>query len=619
MLKTHAISVLAFLAFLSASSLVVAQEPFTINLSFTKTGWSPSPKPPDLPFNSGFLMVNASWDSKATDKDEVTYEGWLEGRADWGSANMPVRLEGSNKVWTQKLFIPAVSNGGLKGIRVRMNFTYRPPGVSSYASLTEPGVSPLPPAPPLAPGTHPFTCFVSKRVGKEAPVIASKSFEVTIAGAGKDTPFFLSGLESRRVFQRSDKEKGPIEFYLRPADGKVGKKVSIIAKKGSDAIASVQVVTKDIDERIIVPNVTVGGEYAVEVTCDGAAQTVSPVWMGDVWVIGGQSNAVGCGGDASLGKKAMPGVEALTPKYGIYEWQDAADGLFESTVGAWVTAAQFFHKESGVPVGLVGHAIGGRPIDFFMDSAHKEMPFLKPLVEAYGKHAAAFFWYQGESDSFSPERCQVYGERLAAVVSAVRRYADNPQLYAGVVQLSRYLWQHDDQFAPIRQAQLQLALGDPNAAVFSTLPCEINDKDKIHLLTPSYIALGEQIGKHMVDREKNGKAGSPGPLLSSAAFASQDRLRVIVKLKNAVGLTGGDKPNEWFVTDAKRGGFKKGGFVPIKSVTVESKAGEVLIELAEPAGEGASLSYGFQCDIGGTLRNADGFPAPAFVGHPISK
>ena len=61
------------------------------------------------------------------------------------------------------------------------------------------------------------------------------------------------------------------------------------------------------------------------------------------------------------------------------------------------------------------------------------------------------------------------------------------------------------------------------------------------------------------------------------------------------------------------GGAGDGGFVPLARVTVDGAAGRVTCALSAPAGDGATLSYGYDCGATGTLVNAAGFPAPAFV------
>ena len=148
--------------------------------------------------------------------------------------------------------------------------------------------------------------------------------------------------------------------------------------------------------------------------------------------------------------------------------------------------------------------------------------------------------------------------------------------------------------------------------LYATLPYGVNENDKIHLTTQGYVDLGRQIARHLVAAEQSGKMTSPGPMVSDARFAGADHRTIVARFKNGAGLTGGATNAEWFVTDAGHQGFRDGGFVPITRVEVNPEAARVTITLAEPAGD-AALSYGYNCNLVGTLRNADGVPAPAVV------
>jgi hypothetical protein len=152
--------------------------------------------------------------------------------------------------------------------------------------------------------------------------------------------------------------------------------------------------------------------------------------------------------------------------------------------------------------------------------------------------------------------------------------------------------------------------------LFSTIAYEVNDKDKIHLLAEGQIALGEQIARTMIRNEESGKLTS-GPAPIKIAFVDEEKTKIAVEFKNGSGLKGGESNQEWYVMDKTHRGFKKGGFVEIKSVTVLPEKESVVIELKAPAGEAATLSYGYRCDVGGTLMNADNDPAAAFVALPI--
>jgi hypothetical protein len=453
--------------------------------------------------------------------------------------------------------------------------------------------------------------YVVSRCVSNGPVeVVRKPFTLTVAG--KVEPVFLEGIENGRVYPRLTKTRGEIAFWVGGMTPEA-RTARVVIRSPAGGVVERSIPLAGADERVALPDVPVGGPYTVEITCAGVVKTFTDIYVGDLWILGGQSNAVGAGGDASLGRKAVPGVQGLSPRYGVLRWGAASDGFFESTVGAWVTAAQEFHAATGVPVGLLGFASGSKSIDYFLDESREDVLQLKPLIERHGRQAAAFFWYQGESDSFAPEAWAAYGGKLTKLVAAVRRAAQRPDMDVGIVQLARYLWYQDDHFAPVREAQRQLVLADPHAALYATLPYDIHPGDKIHLMTPGYVELGRQIGRSRVACETTGRCGSPGPMVSGVRFAAPDRRRLVARFTNAEGLTGGESLREWFVTDASRRGFRDGGFVPLTAVKPDAVTGCVTLELADAPGDAAALSYGYNCSVTGTLLNAGGFPAPAFV------
>lgn len=589
-----------------------AEEPFELKLEFTKTGWGSGPNAPDMKWAKGFLMVDGNWTSSFTDKDNVKYEAWIESAStDWGSANTVKTRVGSKDVWRQKLFISPLRDGARKKARLKMTFGYRPPGqAGALKEAGGGGYETLPAAHPLSSGDYTFTFVVRRSVDGGPVEEARKDFDLVINDI--DDSVFISGLETNQVFQRTSKKAGELRFDLGRSSASRDS-VEVTVQKGDFPVLTKKFPVSKADEQIILAGVPMGGPYTVGVACGGSGLEFQNIYVGDLWIISGESNAVGTGRNDSMAKAEMSGVHGLNPRYGILEWQPARDGFFDLTVGPWVTAAQEFYQKTGVPVGLIGHAAGGKPIDYFLDETHQEMPHLKPMIERHGHKAAILFWYQGESDASSPESSGSYGSRLSAVVAAARRDTGNPDLKIGVVQLAKSPSSQDDSFSPIREAQRQFVDADPHAALYATLPYEVNAKDRIHLETAGCIQLGEQIGRHLAQVEQGGEFHSPGPNLRETRFADSGRKEIVLTFSDADGLQGGESVEQWHVTDSGRRGLDDGGVVPIASVQIDAQAGKVMLKLAEPAGDEASVSYGYRSDLGRTLRNGNEAPAPAFV------
>lgn len=576
--------------------------PLELKLTYQNAAGRMMGQPPEMNFGEGFMLVSAKWLTTYTEKDDVYYRAWISGPADWESANTPKGDDG----FRQCAYLGRSREGKRASTNFKLSFGHRPAGLSSHP---EAKLIKLPEAMPLPPGKHSFTLHVERIGPGDATDRATAMFDVVVKGDASVGA--IDGISDYQVFQRRNAQHGDVTFDLIGVPTGTTWKATVTKAEQHIAEASGMAATAKIDA-------PVGGPYVVTINAGSLHRTYKDICVGDIWVVSGQSNAVGCGYEKEFYRGPMPGVHGLNPKYGILEWTVARDGFFESTMGPWVTAAQDFYVATGVPVGLMGHAVGSKAMDYFYDADRNDPYFLRPLLERSGQGAAAFFWYQGESDSFRSESRDAYAPKLKGLVAAVRSIANNDRMMAGIVQLARYTWQKDDTFATIRETQRQYVLGDPDAVLYSTMPYEVSKTDKIHLTSPSQASLGKQIAAQMIAREQGGKMVPAGPVLKDITL-SADRKQIHVGFTNGQGLMGNASPDEWYVTDDARAGFKQGGFVPIEKVTIDPKGQRVTIDLAEIPNGAITVSYGYRADIGGSLVNAAGFPAPCFVKVPANQ
>ncbi len=573
--------------------------------------------PPALRYGEGFIMAHIKWNTTFTDKDHVRYRVWVEGKGhEWASANTLAEMdESGSPIWRQYVYASHGNAGGMASSRVKMEFGYRPEGLTAFP-LTDKGPVKLPAALPLPPGKYPFTICVERTGPGERKELARKDFEITISGDPASS-LVINGISDGQVFQRSSKQAGEVTFQV--IDGAPAGQWQASVTKDGQTIINSSGSFSGAPASFAITDVPVGGPYEVRFSTAGKTRTFNNIYVGDLWIISGQSNAVGTGGEQSMGAKPMPGVQCLEPRYGIREWTVARDGFFEHTVGAWVTAAQMFYQETGVPVGMMGIAQGSTPITWFLTPDGSDIYSLRPLIEKHGKKAAVFLWYQGESDFFlGQEARDAYRSRLKLLTDKVREAADNPQMMVGICQLGKYGWHKDDHFAVIREAQRQFVLTDPNSVLYATIPYDIHQGDKIHLLTHSYIALGRQVGAQMIERERSGELRSPGPVLEDVYFTRPDRRQIAVAFTNAQGLSGQEAADEWFVKDSTHRGFRDGGFVKISKVTINAEGQRVLLDLESAPQGDAAVCYAYRCDVGGSLVNGAGYPAAAFVDVPVA-
>lgn len=590
-----------------------ALAPMQLSLKFYNGAMRQSAEPLPLKFGEGLLLVEMKWTPVLTDKDDVQYSAWIQGAGpDWATANTTRDPDAVNQSgFRQHAYLGKVRMGATSGTRIKMQFGYRPAGLTSFP--VNGSATALPEAMPLPPGTYAFTACV-QRTGPDG-VVDQATAPFTVIITGDSSAGAVYGLSDKQVFQRSSKAAGDIPLIWAGSQPNLAWQASV-GREGQSIVTTSGTTTGAVTEMRL-KSVPVGGPYEISVSVGGAARTFKDVYVGDLWIISGQSNAVGCGNNAALGAKPIPGVHCLEPRYNLQEWTVARDGFFEHTVGSWVTAAQEFYGATAVPVGLMGHAVGSKPMDYFLDPETGDPFILRPLIEQHGVGAAAFFWYQGESDSFQPAQEAAYQQKLTKLAGAIRQLTQNPNLMIGVCQLGRYTWFKDDHFTAVREAQRQFVLQDRRAVLYSTLPYVVNAKDRIHLETEGYIALGKQIGRQMIELERTGKAITPGPTPQEVRFADAERKQIAITLSRGHGLSGNPSPDEWFVTDETRRGFRNGGFVEIESITFQPEEQRVLIQLKQAPSGATEVSYGYRSDVGGSLINSDGFAAPAFVRVPV--
>jgi hypothetical protein len=471
---------ICLLFILTSSVAVLAQDKtkavFTMTTTFAKNGWEKSPTPRAVSYGNGYLFVRASWDSVPVEQGIVRYKAWIRNiNTDWESADtLKVKDPTGKTAWMQDFHIPAARANKNTGVRGKLSFGFRP------ARGKTPQVM------PLKPGKYQFELCAQRILADGKTELEQHPFEVTINPSPTNL-LILSGIADFQVFQRTNKKTGDIDFYI--INDQANADYEVIVKSEGEQIAKISGTCSSGSTRVKIKDIPVGGSYTVEISAGKKSKVFKDIYVGDLWIVSGQSNAVGCGHDTSLGKEPMAGVHCLAPTYNRWIWGVAKDGFFGAYVGPWVTAAQEYYKETGVPVGLMGHAVGGQPMDFFMDDKHQHMPFLKRKIKDHAANAALFMWYQGESDTFIPEAMESYDKKLVSMAKAMRSYTGNPELKIGIVQLSKYLWFRDEHFAEMREIQRQFVLNDKNSVLFSTIGYEVNNKDKIHLTSPGQVAV----------------------------------------------------------------------------------------------------------------------------------
>jgi hypothetical protein len=315
--------------------------------------------------------------------------------------------------------------------------------------------------------------------------------------------------------------------------------------------------------RLKLSSLPVGGPYRLLLQSGEQLAEVAPFFVGDVWLLAGQSNMEGVGNMIGAAKP-HPLIFAFSMRR---QWRVAEDPLHildESPdkchapkqcsveaserlrqkpkgVGVGVFfAREMLQRSGGVPQGLICTAHGGT-------SMRQWDPKKKPLngeslyasmlmsVEATGQPVAGLLWYQGESDA-NPDESVVYTRAMRRLVAASRRDLGQRRLPWITVQIARVFTDGPDasSWNSIQEQQRRL----PNEIKFleTVAAIDLPLDDPIHIAATGYPRLALRLAR-MADRMVYGNRREvPPPGIRSIRWVEvPPSMTVEVSISNAVG------------------------------------------------------------------------------------
>ncbi len=312
--------------------------------------------------------------------------------------------------------------------------------------------------------------------------------------------------------------------------------------------------------RLELPAMPAGGPYTLQINLNGEEQILRDVYIGDVWLAGGQSNMAITLREAQYGeddRKANPLVRYFSASSG-----NEGEGTWvlsgpETTLDFSAIGGRFARRmaeQYGVPVGVISCNRGATCIESWTDKAcllgtELELPPERRFPDAvlYGGNGygelydllvsrlipysmKGVLWYQGESNR-GPYDGAIYGALLERLVSCWRERFEQPDLPFLIVQLTRYGEPDSEacQWSLVRQQQLEASRRIPNAAMVTTT--DLGQSEEIHPVRKKEIAdrlfLAAQ---NLVFGEKTEYSG---PLPEKAAILNGE---VVVSFTHAEGL-----------------------------------------------------------------------------------
>lgn len=487
------------------------------------------------------------------------------------------------------------------------------------------------------------SCFCAALAA--AAVLCAPSFAAGIQ--------ITSGAVDRQVFQRGTDNRADIAV-AGTADDAEAKRVEarVLAAKGAVSGLKwhgVGTVTRG-KWNATIKGVPVGGPYTIEVRVAGSSNVaaVKEILVGDLWVLGGQSNMQGVGDLVDVEPQnpqvhsfdmadnwviAKEPLHVLVSATDRVHWPRNKEKVPERYTGERLTkylanlkkgaglgmpfAAEMVRR-TGVPVGLVPCAHGGTSMDQWSPALKDQggdslYGGLLRRFQAVGGRVKGMLWYQGESDSGS-KSAPLFQDKFEKLVAAIRADFKQPDMPFYYVQIGRFVNKGGEAgWNMVQQMQLNAESRIPRSGMVAAIDTDLDDL--IHVGTPDLKLLGQRMAKlAATDLFPALKGFGPfqrGPRPVSAIY-KDGAVRVSFsnvngKLKAAGRIAG--------FSIHKADGEALSIIYKIRVDAMEP--GTVLLYTTSKLPEGAVLHYGYGKDTYCNLRDEAAMGVPVFGPMPI--
>jgi hypothetical protein len=378
----------------------------------------------------------------------------------------------------------------------------------------------------------------------------------------------------------------------------------------------------------------------------GGSVTVHGIWVGDVWLLAGQSNMQGCG-NLRTAPKPHPLVHAMymddhwgvakepihfppnSPDPVHYESSGKSplpkkvrDKLLQAAVKG-VGPGVFFGREmvkrsGGVPQGLMCTAHGGTSMEQWapakksLDGHSLYGSMLRTWRKTGEQPIAGVLWYQGESDC-NEVAAPLYTGRMKKLVAAMRRDFKQPNLPFLLVQIGKVFgtgW-NATCWNSVQDQQVQLKKLIRHYDVVAAIDLPLDDI--IHIGTGGCERLGARLAR-LADRMALGNRKElPAPELVSISTKPTKALKdlcaipITLKFKNVMGgLRAEGSPTGFTIVNDKNEDLRA-----VYKTTIRRNVVELETLLAN-TNEDLHLTYGFGTAPYVNITDARDMAIPAF-------
>ena len=267
-------------------------------------------------------------------------------------------------------------------------------------------------------------------------------------------------------------------------------------------------------------------------------KSFSHISVGDVFVIAGQSNAVGYGRGTY---ENIPDMRIhnfrLSDEWAIASHPlndlDGYKGSIARDLGEYsqhITMAKKLITHTGVPVAFIPCAVGGTEIarwnkrykgDLYEDMIRR--------VKKAGLKISGLFWCQGSSDANSEEKSLRYYNALRELISDFREDVGEAALKVFIYQINRCMCvgaENDEYWNRIRDAHRRLAYEDENIFTVASFGAELME-DKIHNSPSGCDLIGERMAATVLSKLYGFSCSCNTPIAESASLKNENEIEVV--------------------------------------------------------------------------------------------
>lgn len=232
--------------------------------------------------------------------------------------------------------------------------------------------------------------------------------------------------------------------------------------------------------------------------------------VGDLYVIAGQSNAVGYAKDPIYDP----------PEYGVHMFR--SNGTWDLATHPFGDSTDSFHDENtdlsntghspfltlgkklkenvNYPIGLIPTALGGSAIrQWDTDQDGMLWKAMMRVIDRIGGKISGILWYQGCTDADRMGTAEAYLYTFTKVVEYTRKALNDPELPWFTVQLNHQMSTgnlpegHDRAWGMLREQQRKAALRIPGVYVTPCTDCTLSDG--IHNKAAANMMLGQRMAR----------------------------------------------------------------------------------------------------------------------------